>query len=248
LSTLRSAKDGASESARRPVVRTGRSNRSHIDFASFASEKAVSSQTNVKPSPSNRRPDSQQFLYKPSLRTKAEVALMTSSEELRYDRTTIALHWFTAALVASLWIIGQTSDWLPRGALRNTYWSAHVALGFALAAVVAWRIVWRGASGRRLPAAGSGVLRLAAETAHGALYVLLVIVIALGVVNAFVRGYNLFDLVHLPQIGDASLRRPITHWHGLAANILLGLALLHALAALSHHYVLKDAVLRRMAP
>jgi cytochrome b561 len=177
-----------------------------------------------------------------------DAILMTSHDEVRYDTTTISLHWFTAVLVVVLWIIGQTADWLPRGALQTFYWSSHVALGFALAVILAWRMIWRGALGRRLPAADSGVLRLAAEASHGALYVLLVVVVGLGVVNAFVRGYDLFGLFHLPQIGDSALRRPITHWHGLAANILLGLALLHALAALAHHYVLKDAVLRRMAP
>jgi cytochrome b561 len=59
---------------------------------------------------------------------------------------------------------------------------------------------------------------------------------------------NLFDIVRLPQWGDASLRRPITHWHGLIANILLGLAFLHATAALIHFYISRDAVLRRMLP
>jgi cytochrome b561 len=39
-----------------------------------------------------------------------------------------------------------------------------------------------------------------------------------------------------------------TEWHGLAANILLGLATLHAAAALLHHYVMKDTVFSRMLP
>jgi cytochrome b561 len=184
----------------------------------------------------------------PTRHSTAGKVLMTSHDEPRYDRTTITLHWFTAVLVVALWIIGQTADWLPRGEVQTIYWSSHVALGFTLGLVLGWRIIWRSVSGRRLPAVNSGPLHLAAKASHGALYVLLVVVIVLGVVNAFVRGYNLFGLFHLPQIGDASMRRPITHWHGLAANILLGLALLHTLAALTHHYVLKDGVLRRMTP
>jgi cytochrome b561 len=68
------------------------------------------------------------------------------------------------------------------------------------------------------------------------------------VVNAFVRGYELFGLAHLPQIGDPELRRPITHWHGLGANLLLILALSHAAAALLHYYVVKDRTLQRMLP
>jgi cytochrome b561 len=164
-----------------------------------------------------------------------------------YDRTTIILHWLTAAFVAVLWISGQTADWLPKGSLRTVYWSVHVVLGFSLAVVIAWRLIWRLTQGRSLPAADAGLLQLLAKAAHYGLYLLLLVVIALGVINAFVRGYNLFDLVSLPQLGDRALRKPITEWHGLGANILLGLAALHAVAALFHHYVLRDGVLRRMA-
>jgi cytochrome b561 len=167
---------------------------------------------------------------------------------VRYDRTTISLHWITAGLVVVLWIIGQTADWLPHGPLNTAYWSVHVVLGFALAALIAWRIIWRNSGGRRWPAAETGLLHLVAEATHYGLYLLLLTVIVLGIINAFVRGYNLFDLVSLPQIGDRAMRKPITHWHGLAANLLLALAGLHAAAALFHHYMLRDSVLARMIP
>ena len=165
-----------------------------------------------------------------------------------YDRTTISLHWITAGLVVVLWIIGQTADWLPDGPLNTDYWSVHVVLGFGLAAVIAWRMIWRNSGGRRLPAADTGVLHAVAKATHYGLYLLLLVVIVLGITNAFVRGYNLFDLVSLPQIGDRAMRKPITHWHGFAANILLVLAGLHAAAALFHHYILRDSVLARHGP
>jgi cytochrome b561 len=163
-----------------------------------------------------------------------------------YDTTTILLHWGTATLVVVLWIIGQTGDWAPKGVVRSGYWSIHVLLGFALAFVLVWRIVWRTLRGRRLPPADSGILRFVAEATHYALYGLLLTVVMLGIANAFVRGFNLFDIASLPQLGDSGWRRPITHWHGLAANILLGLTLFHAVAALAHHFALRDRVLLRM--
>lgn len=167
---------------------------------------------------------------------------------MKYDTTTIALHWFTAISVAALWIVGQTADWIPRGAVRDDDWSVHVVLGFALAVALASRILWRSRGGRRLPPANSGILRLLAEATHYALYALLLIVVALGAVNAFARGYNILGLFSLPHFGAAASRGPITHWHGLAANVLVGLAFLHAGAALAHHYILNDGVLRRMLP
>ncbi|GAC1329501.1 MAG: cytochrome b [Beijerinckiaceae bacterium] len=171
---------------------------------------------------------------------------MANATSETYDPMTIRLHWTTAILVIVLWIIGQTADWIPRGRFHTYYWSCHVILGFLLACVVIARIAWRGTNGRRLPAADKGVLHILAKATHYLLYLLLLVVIGLGVVNAFVRGYNLFDLISLPQLGDRELRRAITDWHGLAANFLLALAFLHAVAALVHHYVLKDRLLERM--
>lgn len=167
---------------------------------------------------------------------------------VKYDRTTISLHWITAGLVVVLWIIGQTADWFPDGPFNTGYWSVHVVLGFALAALIAGRMIWRNSGGRRLPAADTGVLHAVAKATHYGLYLLLLVVVVLGTVNAFVRGYNLFDLVSLPQIGDRTMRKPITQWHGLAANLLLALAGLHAAAALFHDYITRDSVLARMLP
>lgn len=172
----------------------------------------------------------------------------TGSAPASYDRTTILLHWVTAVCVVVLWVIGQTADWLPRGPGRGAYWSTHVLLGFVLAAVLVWRVAWRASGGRRLPAADRGALQVFAKATHYLLYLLLLVVVGLGIVNAFVRGYTLYGLVSLPQIGDREWRRQITDWHGLASNVLLGLALFHAAAGLVHHYFWRDGLLRRMVP
>ena len=174
---------------------------------------------------------------------------MTRIAARHYDRTTIGLHWATALLVAVLWVLGQTSDWFADGGVVNTtMWSTHVVLGFTLAALVAWRVAWRSSGGRALPAADTGALHALAKATHYGLYLLLAVVVMLGIVNAFVRGYSIYGLFHLPQVGDRAWRRPITQWHGLAANVTLGLAGFHAAAALVHHYVLRDGLIERMAP
>lgn len=171
-----------------------------------------------------------------------------SYSDRSYDTTTITLHWLTAGSVVLLWIIGQTADWLPDGPANTIYWSVHVVVGFLLAAVVGWRVIWRATNGRRLRPADTGALHIFAKTTHYLLYALLLVVVTLGIVNAIVRGYNLFGLAHLPQVGDRAWRKPITSWHGLAANILLGLAFFHAAAALVHQYIWRDGLLHRMLP
>lgn len=164
-----------------------------------------------------------------------------------YDRTTISLHWFTAACVALLWVIGQTADWISDGRVNTAYWSFHVVLGLVLTVVLLFRMAWRATAGRGLPAADAGALHVLAKTTHVLLYGLLLGVVALGIANALVRGYDLFGVVRLPQIGDRALRRPITQWHGLVANILLGVAAFHAAAALAHQYLWRDGLIGRMS-
>ena len=174
--------------------------------------------------------------------------LDTSAE--RYDTTTVWLHWITVALVVALWVIGQTGDLVPRGPLRTGVWSMHVVLGFLTAFVLLTRVAWRAQFGRVLPPVDSGALYWIAKLTHYALYVLLGLVVIAGIVDASYRGFSVFGLWSVPQFGggDAATRHSINEWHELAANLLIVVAAVHALAALGHHYVWRDRLLDRMRP
>lgn len=166
----------------------------------------------------------------------------------RYDRPTIILHWLTAVLVIVQWTIGRTTGLLPRGPLRVDIWSVHVLLGVCITLVFVARIVWRVRRGRRLPGIGTPVERAAATVVHLSLYAVLGIVLALGFANTYVHGFPLFNVLTLPGKQDMATILRVNGWHGLAANVLAALILLHTLAALFHHYVQRDDVMRRMAP
>jgi cytochrome b561 len=167
-----------------------------------------------------------------------------------YDRRTIALHWLTAVLVIGLWSLGQIIDWFPKGSPRAIARSTHIALGVGLALVLIRRIWWRMAGGVHLPQAGRSALDTIANLTHKILYLLLVGTVLLGIANAWVRGDILFMLLKIPAFdpGNAALRESVEDLHSWAANILLIVAGLHAAAALLHHFVLKDDILRRMVP
>ena len=107
-----------------------------------------------------------------------ERALKVSPEI--YDNTTITLHWATAILVAIQFLIGTTTNFLPRGPLRVDIWSIHVMFGFTLAIVVVAGMIWRAIRGRRLPPPERGVRHLLAVTTHRLLDLLLLIMVALG--------------------------------------------------------------------
>lgn len=167
----------------------------------------------------------------------------------RYDTPTIVLHWLTATLVGTLWVIGQTVDF-PTGAWRVDYRSVHIVLGVMLIGVLATRAVWRVSRGLVMPPERHLLLAAAAKTVHWLLYLLLIATLGLGVGYEWARGDSIFNLFRVSSFapGDRALVHWIGGWHALAANTLLIVAGVHALAALSHHYVLRDEVLARMAP
>jgi cytochrome b561 len=170
--------------------------------------------------------------------------------QLAYDRRTIVLHWLSAALIAALWLAGQSIDWFPRGTPRVMARSLHIGLGALLGLLLLWRLNWRRGGGRQLPPAQAGLGGRTAIGVHHLLYLLALLTVLVGLACVWIRGDNLFNLVTVPAFdpGNKALRHDAVELHELLANALLILAGLHAAAALWHHRVLKDGVLRRMWP
>jgi cytochrome b561 len=178
------------------------------------------------------------------------LAQPAQAQDARHDSTTITLHWISAFLVVVLWTIGQTVDVFPNGPLRIDYRSVHIVFGLALTVVLVLRLGWRLARHVSPPPLAHGMLLVVARITHWLLYALLILAVALGVANVWVRGDMIFNLFRVPayEPNDRALVHLVGGWHALAANAVLILAGLHAAAALFHHYVLRDATLRRMLP
>lgn len=172
------------------------------------------------------------------------------STPARYDGVSILLHWITAALVVALWTLGQTIDFFSKGAPRIDARSTHFLLGATLGVVLLVRIAWRASAGRSLPLAASGWVGATAKVVHYGLYALLGATVVLGIFNAWQRGDVVFSVFTIPRLvpGDLVLKRTLEELHGDFADVVLILAGLHAAAALAHHYLLRDSVLRRMLP
>jgi cytochrome b561 len=103
-----------------------------------------------------------------------------------------------------------------------------------------------------LPTEMSGLERWAARIAHLLLYGLLVAIPVLGILLTWYRGdalsfFGLFT-VPAPVPADRDTARFIKELHSLCANLILILAGVHAAAALWHHFIRRDDVLKRMLP
>jgi cytochrome b561 len=168
-----------------------------------------------------------------------------------YDGVAIALHWATALLVLANFALAQTWDWFGKPA-KGLMEDTHMSFGVLLTAAIVARLVWRWIPGHQVSSLEAGWMRIASKATHYVLYGLLVAEAALGFTFRWGAGrpMQFFGLGIPPLIGEIAkpLRHDLREIHDWVGWAIVGIAALHALAALYHHYGLKDRVLMRMLP
>jgi len=169
-----------------------------------------------------------------------------------YDNVAVALHWLTALLVIVQFVTAITWDYFSHET-SETMQSVHISLGVLLTAVIVARIAWRLMPGHQISSSEVGWVRIASKGVHYLLYTLLVAQAALGFGFRWAQGHSVefFGLFGIPG-PYGQLEKATRHTlHGLHEKIgwaIVIIAFGHALAALYHHYVVKDRVLQRMLP
>ncbi len=127
----------------------------------------------------------------------------------------------------------------------------HKSLGFVILLLVVLRLIWRVVNQTpALPAGMSGIERLGARASHWLFYVLLILLPVNGwVINSAANvPFSIFWLVPLPAIVAPSpaLAGTAENAHFVLFSLLSLFVVVHAGAALRHHFVKGDAVLSRM--
>jgi cytochrome b561 len=172
----------------------------------------------------------------------------------RYGAAPMFFHWLTAFLVVVAWTLGIFGDDIPRGEWRDLARFVHVSAGLLvivlLLARFAWRIIDPPPLGETTPFGPWA--DYAGRMAHYALYALLAAVPIVGIVALFGEGKSLpiFSLFEIPSPWpkDRIFSEQTEGIHETLANVLLALAALHTIAALTHHWVFRDRTLTRMLP
>jgi cytochrome b561 len=100
---------------------------------------------------------------------------------------------------------------------------------------------------------GAGFVRIASKSVHYLLYLLLVEQAVTGFLFRWAQGhpagfFGLFDIPGPFGAVDRATRREIHQVHEWIGWAIVIIAFGHALAALYHHYAIKDRVLGRMFP
>jgi cytochrome b561 len=113
------------------------------------------------------------------------------------------------------------------------------------------RLGWRLLDRQPDPEQGPHWMNVTAKTVRALLYALLFIVPLTAIAGAWLEGHPLTLLgaeigPWIPASHELGTR--IAELHEWLGDVILWVAGLHATAALYHHYVLKDGVLRAMMP
>ena len=171
----------------------------------------------------------------------------------RYGAVAQTSHWLTAILVVAAYIIG------PGGSEQRVYSSAadftrqtHETLGITVFTLVLLRVLWRLLDTAPEDPPMKPWMRHSARLVHVLLYVLLITTPVSAIVGAWLEGHPLtvwgFGNIGpmLPQMHDVGLS--VAALHTTFGNVILWVAGLHAVAALFHHFFLRNSVLLSMLP
>ncbi len=174
-----------------------------------------------------------------------------------YSPMARALHWITVGFVAVMIPLGFGMAY--RGntlnvwdATTNNLYSTHKMLGFILLWVVIARLVYRLKNGApRDEPTLEPWQKMLSHLTHWALYGLLILMPIGGWIGvSLYPALDIFGLFKLPALWtpNQAAASTVFLFHFWGAIAIIGLVSMHIGAALYHHFIRKDGVLRRMLP
>jgi cytochrome b561 len=171
----------------------------------------------------------------------------------RWSTINIGLHWLTFLLILGLVPVGLLMDELPNSAFKVQVYALHKSFGLTVLALTLLRLLWRLLAGAAPRLEGTPAWQHAlAQTVHAAMYALLLLIPLSGWLYNSASGFPLqwFGLFGLPRLSgyNPEVKEFAHEAHELLFYVLAVLVLLHAAAALKHHYFDRDATLARMLP
>lgn len=174
------------------------------------------------------------------------------NSSLRFGLVSVVLHWLVALTVFGMFGLGlwmRTLDYYSPW--YRTAPDIHKSVGILLLLVMLLRLLWRFLSPPPAPLANHGPLtRLGSRAGHALLYLGLFALLVSGylISTADGRPIEVFGWFRVPALitGIPDQEDLAGEIHEYLAWGLVGLAVVHALAALKHHFIDRDATLRRM--
>lgn len=162
-----------------------------------------------------------------------------------------SFHWIIALAVIAMIAIGFTHDYFNPAIKGQLMW-IHKSLGLTVLGLMTLRLIWRSSNPvPLLPENTPHWQKISAKISHTSLYVILFLMPISGWIMSTAANRNVpFWWVNNVTMPLIPISKPLSSFahstHVYFAYILSGILILHILGAFSHHFINKDAVLKRM--
>jgi cytochrome b561 len=172
---------------------------------------------------------------------------------IRWGAVSQFFHWLIVVLIIVQVTLATMADDLPLGMRKLALLARHKSVGITILGLVVLRLLWRWANPTPpLPSTLKPYERVLAIITHAGLYTLLFALPLTGWMMSSARGFPVswFGFIQLPDLvpKNKALYDAFLATHQSLTWVLYLVVALHVLAALKHHFMMKDDILRRMLP
>ena len=171
----------------------------------------------------------------------------------RYTSTAIAMHWLIAVMLLISVSVGLYMTGLKFSPEKLKLYNWHKWAGVTIFTLVLFRCAWRLSHSAPPPSPNMPAWQVqTANATHYLLYALMIVIPLSGWLMSSAKGFQTvyFGVIPLPDllsksepVGDA-----LQLIHKSFNYTMIAIVVLHAAAALKHHFIDKDDVLRRILP
>ena len=162
-------------------------------------------------------------------------------------------HWGMAAIIFALLALGLVMTEMPLSPEKLQYYSWHKWAGVTVFVLVWLRLLWRVMNPPpAYPSSMPPAVQRLAHVGHAVLYGLMIVIPLSGWLLSSAKGVQTvwFGVLPLPDLleKDKELGHLLHEVHELLNVALMLLLAGHVAAALKHHWIDKDDILKRMLP
>lgn len=180
------------------------------------------------------------------------MVMLRNSPE-RYGIISQTLHWIIVVFVSIQFVVGSIAADLPLGMQRLILLSRHKSIGMTIFILMILRLLWRLSNQvPLLPAGMSSHEQRLARLIHWLFYILLLCIPVAGWINSSASNLTVswFGIFNWPDLvePDKYIATIAKGTHKILVWTLLAIISLHTMAALRHHFILKNNILIRMIP
>ena len=171
----------------------------------------------------------------------------------RYTGVAMSLHWLIGVMILISLGAGLYMVELKLSPAKLQLYSWHKWAGVTIFALVLFRCVWRLTHTHPpLPSYLPRWQQLVAETTHYVLYALMIAIPLTGWLMSSAKGFQTvyFGVLPIPDLltKNKELGETLNLVHRYLNYTLIAIIAVHIGAAMKHHFINKDDILRRMLP